>query len=303
VRSAKKDTGFSMRNDRRARSGSGDSGLAKRWLTLVLFPILVLLSGCVSQGFGGSSSVASHDAVDRIVASGRLRVGTSGVQPPLSMKDREGNLVGLDVDLARALADAMKLELVLIERPFAELLDGLGRDEYDLVISSLTITPARNARVAFAGPYLISGATFLTRKELVEELDQHSALDAPERTLGALAGSTSEALIREAFPKAKRYTTDDLSLLIPKVQSGELDGFFSDLPYVRFVLARNPDAGLAELSSSFTTEPIGIALSPGSPLLANLVQNYLNTLEYTGLLMQMKAYWLTGGEWLGEIDK
>jgi ABC-type amino acid transport substrate-binding protein len=263
--------------------------------------VAALLTGCLGGSVGGSRSPAAEDAVHRIVASGRLRVGTSGVQPPLNMKNRAGELVGLDIDLARALADAMDLELELIERPFDALIPGLERGEFDLVISNLTITPARNAQVAFAGPYLISGATLLTREELLDDFEKSAALDSAERTFGARTGSTSEALIRDAFPKARLVTTNDLSELLPKVRSGELDGLFSDLPYVRFMLARNPDAGLAEVPMPFTTEPIGVALAPGSPLLANLVQNYLNTLEYTGLMMQMKTYWLSGGAWLSDV--
>ena len=54
-------------------------------------------------------------------------------------------------------------------------------------------------------------------------------------------------------------------------------------------------------SSPFTTEPLGIALPSDSPLFANLVQNYLNTLEYTGQLIAMKARWLNAGEWLSEM--
>jgi ABC-type amino acid transport substrate-binding protein len=57
------------------------------------------------------------------------------------------------------------------------------------------------------------------------------------------------------------------------------------------------------LPSPFTTEPLGIALPAHSPLFANLVQNYLNTLRYTGELIQMKARWLNDGEWLSEMPE
>lgn len=267
---------------------------------------LAILGGCqgVLTGHGGAAAPApqAQDSLHRIVESGELRVGMSGVQPPLNMRNRAGELIGLDVDLARALADAMDLELVLVERPFEELLGGLRKGDYDLVISSLTITPARNARVAFAGPYLISGATLLTREALLDELDSQEALDAADRTWGALTGSTGADLIREAFPRATLVTSEDLATLIPRLVDGEIDGVVADLPYVRYALARRPDAGLALMPSPFTTEPLGIALAPSSPLLANLVQNYLNTLEYTGLLIRMKARWLSDeGDWLSEI--
>jgi polar amino acid transport system substrate-binding protein len=276
-------------------------GLSFFLLALCAFAFLGL-GGCQSVGLGAAVPAPdAQDSVHRIVRSGKLRVGMSGVQPPLNMKNHEGQLIGLDVDLATALSDAMDLELVLVERPFSELLEGLEQGDYDLVISMLTITPARNARVAFAGPYMISGATLLTRAAQVEEFNRLEALDSNERAWGALAGSTSEALIKEAFPNARLVATDDLDVLVPQIADGTIDGLISDLPYVRYQVARNPEAGLAVLPTPFTTEPLGIALTANSPLLANLVQNYLNTLEYTGQLIQMKAHWLNEGEWLSEI--
>lgn len=289
--------------------------MRSRLLIAVLAPLLAaaVLVGCAGHGFGDGRSAGtagraadasgdvSTDAVHRIVESGRLRVGLSGAQPPLNMKTRDGELFGLDVDLATALADAMDLELELVERPFAELIPGLERGDFDLVISNMTITPVRNAQVAFAGPYLISGATLLTRKDLVPTFESDDAIDSAERSFGVRSGSTSEALLRDAYPKAKVIAVDELASLIPRIAKGELDGLFSDLPTVRFLLARHPDSGLAELEPPFTTEPIGIALDPDSPLLANLVQNYLNTLEYTGLLLQMKTYWLNDGKWIAEV--
>ncbi len=272
----------------------------RRALIAVLLA-LVALTGCRGGPFGPTSRSVGEDGVHRIVESGQLRVGISGVQPPLNMKNKAGELIGLDVDLARALATAMNVELVLIERPFSELLTDLDKNHVDVVISSLTITPERNARVAFAGPYMISGATLLTREELLDDVDELHELDSPDRTWGALEGSTGEALIRSAFPQAKLVVTDDLASLLPRITAGEIHGFITDLPYVRFTLARNPDAGFAARTPPFTTEPLGIALPADSPLLTNLVQNYLNTLEYTGALIQMKARWLGGHEWLTEL--
>jgi len=73
------------------------------------------------------------------------------------MRNRQGEIVGFEIDIVQALADAMGLELRFDVRPFPELLPALERGETDLVISGLTMTPERNARVAFAGPYFVSG--------------------------------------------------------------------------------------------------------------------------------------------------
>ena len=84
---------------------------------LVLVLMVGLAIGCQGGFSGRASSPPPVDAVHRIVESGILRVGMSGVQPPLNMKNRAGELIGFDVDVAEALADAMDLELELIQRP------------------------------------------------------------------------------------------------------------------------------------------------------------------------------------------
>lgn len=282
-----------------------------RFIGLVVMALLPFVMGCQSLSIGSSSHpahTAAHatdrgEGLLRILESGQLRVGMTGTQPPLNMRNKNGELIGLDVELARALADAMNLELILVETLFVDLLSDLEAGEIDLVISSLTITPARNARVAFAGPYLISGSSLLTRKDLALELTNLSALNSADRTWAALEGSTGEALILEALPLAKYVSIEDQEKAVVQIGRGELDGLIADLPFVSFEIARNPELGLATLPSPFTTEPLGIALPPNSPLFANLVQNYLNTLDYTGQLIQMKARWLNAGEWLSELPQ
>ena len=266
--------------------------------------LLVLLLGAGCQAIsptGGAQAAPGNEVLHQILERGTLRVAMSGTQPPLNMKTASGVLTGLDVELAQALADAMRVELTLVETPFKDLLDDLERGEIDLVISSLTITPARNARVAFAGPYLISGASLLTRADLVDDLARIDDLDTPERSWAALEGSTGQALIVEAFPRARFVPVSDQEAAAELIASGEIDGLVTDLPFVHYAIARHPEHALASLPAPFTTEPLGIALPPGSPLFANLVQNYLNTLDYTGQLMQMKARWLSAGDWLEEM--
>ena len=205
----------------------------------------------------------------------------------------------------RIVSDQANVALVgiaLLVLRFRLALDDLEAGHIDLVISSLTITPRRNARVAFAGPYLISGSLLLTREEIVDSLEQVSELNSADRSWAALRGSTGEALILELFPLATFVAVDDMETVVPRVAAGEVDGLFADVPFVQFQIARHPASGLAALPSPFTTEPLGVAVPADSPLFANLVQNYLNTLDYTGMLMQMKMHWMSAGEWLSEVE-
>ncbi|NHJ84707.1 MAG: transporter substrate-binding domain-containing protein [Asgard group archaeon] len=68
-----------------------------------------------------------------MLKSGELRVGTSGNQPPFTMKSKEGQLMGYEVDLAVLLTDAVNLRLRLVEKPFSELLPALEKNEIDVI--------------------------------------------------------------------------------------------------------------------------------------------------------------------------
>lgn len=276
--------------------GSRSSGLAPRLRLLVMaFGAALLLAAPALAASG------SPERLDRILASGELRVGLSGNQPPLNMRNKQGEIIGMEVDVVQALAESMKLKVRLIAMPFAELLPALEADKVDLVISGMTITPQRNARVAFAGPYFISGKSILTKSEALANVESVHVLDDPERTYAALAGSTSADFVRETLPQAKLVTTPDYDSAVQLVIDDKVDALVADFQICNISVWRHPEAGLSALLTPFTVEPLGIALPADAPLLVNLVENYLDTLEYTGLLTRFKAKWLSNGAWLNEL--
>lgn len=240
--------------------------------------------------------------LDSILARKELRVGLTGDQPPLNMKTKTGETIGLEVDLASALAESMGVKMTLVERPFAELLPTLERGDVDLVISGMSITTERNARVAFAGPYFVTGAAILSKDAAITNTQELSTLDDPKRRYVALAGTTSERFVRTELPKAQLTTTNDYESAVAMVISGQADAMIGDFLACAIATWRHPEAGLVEPASPLTAEPLGIALPPDDPLFVNLVENYLETLEETGLLTAIKAHWLAeGGTWVGEL--
>lgn len=247
------------------------------------------------------SPQAAGSRLATILASGELRVGTTGDLPPLNLRDAAGQIRGFEPDLIEILADNMNLQVRYVVKPFAELLPGLERGEMDLVIAGITITPQRNARVAFAGPYFISGTSMLTRSGTFSEIRTSEILDDPKRSYAALEGSTSAAFVEEAMPSSRHVFTTDYETAVAKLIAGEVDAVIADHLACRLAVWRNPEAGLAALRTPFTTEPLGIALPADDPLLLNLVENYLNTLKDTGQLSLLKARWLADGSWLDAL--
>ncbi|HHE64864.1 MAG TPA: transporter substrate-binding domain-containing protein, partial [Bacteroidetes bacterium] len=89
-----------------------------------IFIVIVLAVASVS-------SVNSQDVINRIKESGELRVGTTGNQPPYSLKTKENKIIGYEMDLAALLAASMNVELKIVEMPFSELLNSLSAGKVD----------------------------------------------------------------------------------------------------------------------------------------------------------------------------
>ena len=177
-------------------------GTALRCALAALACALLVLAGCERRD-------ARPSPLQRILSSGELRVGTAADVPPLAMRDRDGQLIGLEIDLVQALAATMNVKVRFVEIPFSELIPALERGEIDLAVAGMTITPERNARVAFAGPYLISGNTLLARKRELADTEDPAQLDDPKLSFAALDSSTSASFVRTHMPKAKLVTFPD----------------------------------------------------------------------------------------------
>jgi polar amino acid transport system substrate-binding protein len=264
----------------------------------------VCLLACCALLFGGAGLVeAQGDApvLSRIVKSGEFRVGTSGSQPPFSVVSKSGEIIGHEVDLANLLAGAMGVELKLVQKPFGELLDALAAGEVDAVMSGMTMTPKRNLRSAFVGPYIVSGKSILTKSATLSAIDETADIDQSSITLVALKGSTSEQFVNKLIPKAKLVTTADTAEAVQMVLDDKADAMVADFPTCALAVLRYPEAGLATLNQPLTIEPIGIALPPGDSLLLNMVTNYLGALEGTGLLDVLEQKWFEDGAWLIQV--
>ena len=239
--------------------------------------------------------------LNKIVTSGEIRIGMSGNQPPFSMYDKNDNLMGYEVDLANLLAEEMGLKLILVPMPFAQLMPALGEGRIDAIMSGMTITPKRNLKALFVGPYIVSGKSIITKSSTLAMVDDLEDLNLPTTRLVALQGSTSEELIRKFLPKATLVVTENYDLAVKMVLNNKADAMFGDYPVCVYTKLKYPLENLYVLDQPLTIEPIGMALPPDGYLLHNLVQNYINSLMIFGLLDLLEAKWFDSGQWLDQV--
>ena len=266
--------------------------------TLVAFQLMafgVASADSVDIGAGHSAT----PTLDRINKAGVMRIGVSGGQPPFSMTARSGDVIGLDVDLANAMASSMGVRAEFVVMAFADLIPAVEAGTIDVALSGLSMTTERNRRVAFAGPYFLSGKGLLTTSAALAKVDETSDLQGGgPHTFVALKGSTSFDLIESLGGGVKAVAVADYAAGIQQVINGKADGMVADYPVCVVALFQHPDAGLESVISPFTFEPLGAAVAPNDALFLNLVQNYMNTLEGIGLMGLLRAKWFENGDWI-----
>lgn len=262
-------------------------------MTFKSFLIILIIAAIPFSGI-------AQKRLDKIIKSGELKIGMSGTQPPFSLHSKSDSLMGYEVDLAELIADGMGVKLTIVEMPFSELLPALDDGKVDIVMSGVTITPKRNLKSMFVGPYIISGKSILTRSPKLASITELEQLNTPDITLAALKGSTSEDLVRKWIPKAKLVVTTTHDEAVKMVVSNQVDALFADYPVCVYAMLRYPLPDLAILDEPLTIEPIGIALPADGYLLHNLLQNYLNSLQILGILDELEFKWFEEGEWLDD---
>ncbi len=269
-----------------------------RHLVTLLMAVVIVAPVCVA--FAADPGRVAP-VLDRILSKKELVVGTAADMPPLNMTLKNGQIVGIEPDIARLVAASLNAKLTLKTIVFRDLLSALESGQVDMVMSSMTITPERNARVAFVGPYFASGKSILTNVDAMSRVRNTSQLNNPDTTLVALKSSTSQAFVENLIPKAKLVLTDGYDEAVAMIVDHKAQAMVADYPICVVSVARYPEKNLVTLERPLSYEPIGIALPPNDPLFWNVVQNIITSLDKGGQLKDLERDWFGNTSWLKEL--
>ena len=245
-------------------------------------------------------NASAGPSLERILKKGELVVGTSGSQPPMTAITMKGKIIGLDVDISKAMAAAMGVKVKFVLKPFAELLPALEAGQVDMVLSGMTIKPKRNQKVAFVGPYYVTGKGILSVAAKYAALQDAKGLDTSEVTIAALKNSTSQEFAESLISKAKLVLVDSYDEAIDLLFKNKIDVLVADYPFCAMTAYKYQDKGLMAGKSPLSFEPMGIAMAEDT-LLINWVENFMIFLQGTGQLKKMHTQWLNGGPWIDEL--
>ena len=145
---------------------------------------------------------------------------------------RNGDLEGLDIDMARALATRLSVRLSFVETNFVEFMDRVEDHSCDIAMMGVGITPARAQRVAFSKPYLASSVYAVTTRTNTR-IQAWRDIDTAGTVVAVVAGTVMEPLMRETLRHAELMVVRAPRTREGEVLSGRADVFLSDFPYTR----------------------------------------------------------------------
>ncbi|MFR9296932.1 MAG: transporter substrate-binding domain-containing protein [Aedoeadaptatus pacaensis] len=158
-----------------------------------------------NEGNKEAAQVSQEDmdaAVKAIKDKGKLVLATSADYPPYEwhlLKDGKDEIVGFDIEIAKAIADEMGVELEVKDLDFDGIIPSIASGQADIGIAGLSATPEREEAVNFSAPYFTNEQVVLVRKE---DADKYKKMeDFAGKVVGAQTGSIQEETVRENFPK------------------------------------------------------------------------------------------------------
>jgi len=261
---------------------------------------LIIMLGLNSIAMADDINLWKKSTLNKVLQSGVLRVGMEPGYMPFEMKDKKGNIIGFDVDMAKVMAKAMGVKLQLVPTAWDGIIAGLLTDKFDIIMSGMTVTQERNLKINFASPYISVGQTIIAQKKHAGKTWKE--LDNPKYTIVTKLGVTGEIATRKMFKKAKIRTFETEADGAQEVLNGKADAFVYDKPYNAIFFSQKQATGnIVHLDSDLTYEPLGWAVRKGDPDFINWLNNFLNQAKHDGQYDKIYSKWFEKDAWQKKV--
>ena len=241
-----------------------------------------------------ASSEASAETAGELttVTPGKLTMSTNAAFPPYEMTDDNGNYVGIDIEVAEAIADKLGLELQVDDMDFDAALLAAQTGKSDMVMAGVTVTEERQTVMDFSNTY----ATGIQVVIVPEDSDIASIEDMTGKMIGVQRGTTGDlycsASVEDGGFGEENVTPYDNGLTaVQALMNGQVDCVVIDnAPAQEFVDA-NP--GLKILDTEFANEDYAIGVAKGNTALLDAINGALEELQADGTVQSIVDKYIT----------
>ncbi|KLV03372.1 amino acid ABC transporter substrate-binding protein [Photobacterium aquae] len=250
-----------------------------------------------------SLAIASDkSALTEIKERGTLRVGMSTFVP-WAMRDKQGELVGFEVDVARRLASDAGLKIEFIPTAWDGIIPALLAGKFDVIIGGMSITPARNMSVLFTAPYAHSGVQLAASKDKADGKVTIADYNKRSVTLAVRRGAFTVQTAKKYFPKAKLRQFDDEAQAFQEVLNGNAHASLASSPKPEQMAIQYSDKLFLPFKERLSRGSEAFAIRQGEFDLLNFFNNWILLRTEDGWLKERHDYWFTTLDWQDQIAK
>ncbi len=260
--------------------------------TLLKFRTFFLTVVLAVSSFGAGVNVALADGLlEAIQKRGELRVGMSTFVP-WAMRDKNGELIGFEIDVATKVAEDMGVQVKFIPTAWSGIIPALIAKKFDIIIGGMSITSQRNLTVNFTIPYAHSGQQMAASKPLSGSYTSREDFNSPQVTIACRRGATPCKAAQDIFPKASVRRFDDDAQAFQEVVNGNAHAMISSAPKPLFWSEAHPE----KIFMPFGTENLtkgdeAFALRKGDPDSLNFFSNWILVNTSNGWLDERHDFW------------
>jgi len=252
-------------------------------LTNYLDLVMVKQNALASETSFYSSSYSS--SLTEIQKRGKLIVGIKDNLSPLGFRDRNGNLAGLEIDIARELAKELNIPVEFRPLKHRDRLSQLVNNQVDIAIAQITITNNRLRLVDFSLPYYTDSTVAIAKRGITSaDLSQPSAI-------AVLKNSDAIAAIQSKFPKSAIIGANSYEDGLAAMQSGKVKAFVGDRTSLHQWLTEHPDYEIIGKPLAFHSLAIALPRGLQHQELRDRVLPIVQKWRKNGWLQERAKYW------------
>jgi polar amino acid transport system substrate-binding protein len=266
-------------------------------LCMIMLFAVVALAGC-----GSSTPAAKKDentAVAELKKKGKIVVGTASGYFPFEMVDKKGELVGFDVDVAKAIAKELGVQVEFQNYAFSGLIPALQAKKVDIVIAGMTVTDKRKEVVDFSDTYFKSGQALLINKQF-PNIKTWEELDKPGNVIAVSMGTTADQTATKMFKNATVKKFEGSAYAGLELINGKAAAVIHETPWVAIYHRQHPD-NTYPILEPFTTENLGIAVPKGNQDLVKWLNSFLQKYNGSDEYKKSYAYWFVDMPWWDSV--
>ncbi|MBS3351901.1 ABC transporter permease subunit [Staphylococcus aureus] len=222
---------------------------------------------------------------EKIKERGELRVGLSADYAPMEFEhtvNGKTEYAGVDIDLAKKIAEDNNLKLKIVNMSFDSLLGALKTGKIDIIISGMTSTPERKKQVDFSDSYMMTKNIMLVKKDKVN--DYKDIKDFNNKKVGAQKGTEQEKIAQTEIENASITSLSRLPDVILALKSGKVEGVVVEKPVAEAYLKQNPKLGISNVKFNEEEKDTVIAVPKDSPKLLSQINKTIKEVKDKGLI-------------------